>query len=720
MFRESARKKLWDKYLGEQQRQRLLKMCDADEFLYGANFGVIGKAGHHTVSGTGAFKDTLGTMSDLARHHSAGRPWMPALLDIGERRTQAAANYTQVWGLDVDGGLSIEAAKNMPFVVAHCGLGIESTSSTPELNKFRLVFRAFPGESANSSDEIKAVYLYLQAHVDAADKACKDASRFFFGGLGREAFILNNLKTLPEGFIRRAIEWKQKEDEARAIEAEERRKRNAAFAENVDADEQLRNVMAAIAALPRYVRGNNTYDLLIAAVAGVCNEYGSQADSLLAAWGEAGEWKRSWNAKLQSIRKLESSHTLGSLFKAAKELGGYQQPRKSRPISSIKTSTSVGDKPSSKSTKATYKKKSLSASQERQKAKREEKRLERIAKAAKWNVTLENAIEIKDKYFGTHIADNIKPGIQGYSGPTGTGKTTAYSHVIKWAVENGYQIIYATQSESQAREFAETYKQYGIGYRKDYSSIEPGDSFVCCNAAVRVDARAINWDAVIGPRSIFLADEFASIAEDLISGEDSKLSSRRAWESVTQKCTTFITGDANLKQEHLDLLHEISGGKPVEAYAIRKTSKPRNIVLWADSNEENTPKTAGDYIAHLLTKELKAGHKVFCVTNAQQGFSSFGTTWLEDWAVTLGTDGIYRADGETGHYADNEAYALHQNYNERLNRHQLALVSPANAIGKNYAPENLDASFVFDRIHDFTPVFVLDFTVLEWFISFCL
>ena len=141
---------------------------------------------------------------------------MPAILDGNRRRWQSNANYAEVLSLDIDGGLSIVDAMGNDKIRSCCGLGIESSSSTPELNKFRLVFPL--AEPLNSNKEIRLCNVYLQFLVGSADKSCKDASRFYFGGLGRVPFLLNDHACLPPDFLQRAKDWQAENDRIRAEE----------------------------------------------------------------------------------------------------------------------------------------------------------------------------------------------------------------------------------------------------------------------------------------------------------------------------------------------------------------------------------------------------------------------------------------------------------------------------------------------------------------------
>jgi hypothetical protein len=699
-LRDTFIEKRWKKHVDQLQRDRLISVDRLpNEFAVGLNTKVVGKTDPNKLSGADTFKATLGTMSDLAAHHGKGHPWMPALIDAGAKRTKATSNYAEVFGLDIDSGMTIADALASPFIAAHCGLGIESHSSKPEANKFRLVFRLAEGEAAKTSADIEACILYLQARVGSADKACKDSSRFFYGGLNRKAFLLNDAATLPAGFLAHSIEWKAREDAAREEAQQAKRERAAQFAGSVTDDEQLANVMAAINALPVYVPGGGTYNLLLSAIAGVAAEYGSAAESMLAGWGGAGQWGCSWSVKFASASKLAGNHTIGSLFHVAKELGGFTPVRKKKvkPVvttpafAKLSVASSIGDKPVGK----TRSSKSKEAAKAEKAAERLAKREKLKAEAANWVPFIQNATELDLKYFDLAIVNNLKPGILAFSGATGTGKTTAYGYVVNWARANGYQVIYATASESQAIEFA---RRYSIEYRKDFLNAPPGASFSCCNAAVRMDSRNINWGEIVTEKSIFIADEFANVSDNLVSSLDAMTSHKMAWATILEKCETFIVGDANIQQEHIDLLTQISG-KPAEVYAIRHTPTPRNITIYANSDDPEEAKLAGDYVCYVLNRVLDKYKKAFIVTNSQQGSSTYGTTWFQDWAKHAFNMDSYRGDGATGKDPNNDAFHAHQDYNERINKYDLTIISPANSIGKNYSIDNLAASFLFDAMN---------------------
>ena len=192
-------------------------------FTIGINRQIVGKEGADRLSHSSAWAVESLTLADLARHIGQGHPWMPAILDRGQRRFQQYANQADLLALDVDAGLSIQAALDHPIVAAHCALGIESASSGPALEKFRLVF--VPPVPIEGWRNIKAANIYL-AHLvgDLADRACKDASRYFFGAPGRVPFLLNEAARLPESFLEDAKTYQAKLEAEDAARAEQARK----------------------------------------------------------------------------------------------------------------------------------------------------------------------------------------------------------------------------------------------------------------------------------------------------------------------------------------------------------------------------------------------------------------------------------------------------------------------------------------------------------------
>lgn len=299
---------------------------DSPLFFAGLNTKIVGKAEHKKLSFPGAFKWAQVDMQSLAEHISSGHPWMPALLNGDRRRQQANANYTDTVAIDIDDGLTIEQALAHPFISAHAGLLIESSSSKPEHHKFRVVFRLT--DPIQGWEDIRLAFRYLIHLFGASDPACKDASRFFFGGLGRKAHLLDESARLPESFFADAKTWWDAEEAAYQKQAAIKAEQAKRWLESNGSD-PLDEAAEALKFISPYSPGEGRYSSLVAMMGGVVNEFGSAGEYLLKGWGEAGKWGKSWDKQLQSVVRSRPARpaTISTLFHLAKE-GGYRPKRK--------------------------------------------------------------------------------------------------------------------------------------------------------------------------------------------------------------------------------------------------------------------------------------------------------------------------------------------------------------------------------------------------------
>ncbi|MGG6242563.1 hypothetical protein ACQ4N7_28460 [Nodosilinea sp. AN01ver1] len=334
-------------------------------FTVGINKKVVGKCDADMLSYAKAWIAGKLTLTQLAEHIGAGHPWMPALLDAGQRRYQRYSNHAEVLALDIDSGMTIAQAIANPVVSRHCGLGIESASSTSEHNKFRLVFvlpRAVEGHAT-----IRICNQYLAYIVGSADRACKDASRYFFGAPGREPFLLNDVAKLPASFVEDAIAWYEAAVAKAEAEAEANRRRWAEMPKSQSGDV----VRDALSCVRPYAPGEGRYADLIPMIGGVLNEYGPEGEQMLREWdGGRGDWGRGgFDRILDSVRTSQPTRkaTLGTLFYLAKQ-EGFRFPKQARgavkrggkaaPITNAQTTNTSGDgdKPETGATRRTREK----------------------------------------------------------------------------------------------------------------------------------------------------------------------------------------------------------------------------------------------------------------------------------------------------------------------------------------------------------------------------
>jgi hypothetical protein len=295
---------------------------------YGANFKVIGKVDPQKLSYKGAFSPIKGTLFTLAEHISKGHPWMPAILDKGSRRWQQHANSAEVLAADIDSGMTLAQAVDHPFIASYCGLAIESSSSTQEKEKFRLVFRL--PRAVTDWQTIRICNRYLIELLGVADPSCKDASRFFFGAPGRSPFLLNEIATLPAEFVDQAIAWNQEEERILEEKYQAAAKRRQQHQTQDKEDNLHERVREALTFIPPRSPGSGNYEESIRVLMALFHEFG-EADAIT-----LGEW---WSPSIKGTtwdvpKKIRSFHgstsrpvTIGTLFKLAFQ-NGYKIPKK--------------------------------------------------------------------------------------------------------------------------------------------------------------------------------------------------------------------------------------------------------------------------------------------------------------------------------------------------------------------------------------------------------
>lgn len=293
---------------------------------YGANFQVIGKTDPQKLSHAEAFQPVKGSLGDLAIHIGKGYPWMPALLDKGARRWQQFANHAELLAIDIDQGMSIDQALQHPFIAAYCGLGIESSSSTPEHQKFRLVFRL--PEAVTDWQIIRICNRYLIELLGVADPSCKDASRFFFGGLGRSPFLLNESAALPADFVQQAIAWHTEQE--RVVEAAYQAALSRRQQYQSSSDDLLDRVKEALSFIPPRAPGSNNYPESIRVLMALTNEFGESVAIALGEWWSPSIKGSTWDVprKVASFKRSASRPvTIATVFKLAIQ-NGYRPPQR--------------------------------------------------------------------------------------------------------------------------------------------------------------------------------------------------------------------------------------------------------------------------------------------------------------------------------------------------------------------------------------------------------
>ena len=120
----------------------------------------------------------------------------------GEHRNTANFVSNSVALVDIDGGMTIEELEVDDFYKKF-GFGYYTTPSyTDEHHKFRIIF--ILENDITTAQDMRGLYLGLRTKYQAADKACSDASRLFFGTPNAER-VGRNGQYLPQSEIEKLI-----------------------------------------------------------------------------------------------------------------------------------------------------------------------------------------------------------------------------------------------------------------------------------------------------------------------------------------------------------------------------------------------------------------------------------------------------------------------------------------------------------------------------------
>jgi len=125
------------------------------------------------------FQPVTLTLQAFVDHVISGKAWTPGIFRGARRRENLRSAH--LLALDFDHNMSVERALNIPFIRQYAFLIYPSPSSTPDAPRSRVVFLL--SEPVSHAKQWEALQRGLIDHLEEyePDRACKDASRMYYG-----------------------------------------------------------------------------------------------------------------------------------------------------------------------------------------------------------------------------------------------------------------------------------------------------------------------------------------------------------------------------------------------------------------------------------------------------------------------------------------------------------------------------------------------------------
>lgn len=570
-------------------------------FAVGLNKKIIGKCSPDKTSYSGAFRATKVNWTELAEHISKGHPWMPGILAANDRRWQHNVRFAECIAVDIDHGLTIEQALAHPFIAAHASLLIESSSSTPGHHKFRIGFRL--PERVNGWEDVRIVFRYLVDLIGEADPACKDASRFFFGGLDRTARLLDEEACLPQSFVADALAWQAKEDEQHKKDALIAHAKAQKWIEE-NGSEPLEDAAEALKFINPYSPGENRYGTLVTMIGGVLNTFGTAGVQLLKGWGEQGDWGKSWDKVLRSIENSRPARpaTINTLFYLAKE-AGYKPARKKRSPNSGAGFSSTASK----------------------------KTIETPDHKKPSPLTATPGYEMDYGYLPNH-SEVLFPAMKlmrliVMRSDCGTGKSRIVEGYVKWLKANSEDEIPVISAGHRTTLGEAQGEMFGIPFKTEIN--EYGNALgmsITLDSAHRKSAVRYHGDRT-SSRTIFILDEADQCIDHMVGSKtDIKYVRQEVIEEICetgQRAAQVISVSAGLRDRHVEILQQSMGISEAETLRIVNTHK---------RDMGNVYRCYSDKEAwFLLDKKMSEGKKCIAKLSGAKTESIYSTKTAVAW-----------------------------------------------------------------------------------------
>ncbi len=276
-----------------------------------------------------------GTIDNIAEAILNGYGFMTGVLK-GNRADQNVVSFGAI-ALDIDDGLTLEQAKQHPFISKHCGLIYTSASHQKQKKKhgsdtwieprdrYRVVF-VLP-ETITDLSLWSYLYQVISEQIPEADPSCKNISRYFYGNTEAEISILDNTKCLPQWVIDEAETLRDMAEAQKNYQPKPKPKSIS----NLDYADTKELVQQALEYIPQRAPGSGNYKECLQVLMALESEFGNDAIEMAEKWSPSIRGT-TWNIpyKIRSFQKTQNNGiSIGTLFHIAKQYG-FEMPKRSK------------------------------------------------------------------------------------------------------------------------------------------------------------------------------------------------------------------------------------------------------------------------------------------------------------------------------------------------------------------------------------------------------
>jgi hypothetical protein len=260
------------------------------------------------INFTTCFQQEILSPNQILEEIKSGWAYSPAW--FRDRRSNANFVLSELVSIDIDNGLTLEAALANNFIKENALLIHTTSSHTEENNRFRILFHL--PKLIDNAEEYKVWVINLMKYLEFADASCKDVCRGFYGAKGCQTYLFN--KTISEEVF---LDISKKFREEEAKNAKKINKSKIDFP--VDKERNFKIATSILDMLSTKIPYDERFKILCI----LKNEFGDDVAESLCNGIWAGKWSneehRQIKYKLNTINRDELS--FGTLVHIAQQYG---------------------------------------------------------------------------------------------------------------------------------------------------------------------------------------------------------------------------------------------------------------------------------------------------------------------------------------------------------------------------------------------------------------